>query len=117
MANFKQVYNCLSISTYLSIYDTISAYDTNLKSVVDDHTALQTKHEQIKRNTRWINDKIRSAKVVRRRFERTMKKSGSDSFFFRFYFIFGIFIYRTFTFIQTGDKDNTERKHDNTKRF
>ena len=57
----------------------VHEYNTKLRSAIDNHAPLQTKSVKIRRNNRWFNDQIRSAKIVRRRLERKLNKTGLDS--------------------------------------
>ncbi len=50
----------------------------HLVSVLDEHAPLQKKVITIRPNTKWFNNNIRRAKIVRRRLERRFIKSGSD---------------------------------------
>ena len=76
LEQFRADISSLSISHDVDIASAVESYNTTLKKVIDDHAPLQTKQVKIRRNTRWFNEQIRSAKVVRRRLERKMKKSG-----------------------------------------
>ena len=56
----------------MDITTAVQSYNNTLKKVI---APLQTKDVKIRRNTRWFNEQIRNAKVVRRRLERKMKKN------------------------------------------
>ena len=68
----SDISNGLSISRDSDIETAVLEYNTKLRNTIDDHVPLQTQSVKIKRNTRWFNDQIRNAKIVRRRLERKM---------------------------------------------
>ena len=72
----NDISNALEIPADSSIDTAVQIYNENLRGVIDSHAPLVAKHVKIRRNTKWFNDQIRSAKIVRRRLERKMNKSG-----------------------------------------
>ena len=56
-----------------------SEYHQVLTDICDKHAPSTTKSFILRPNTQWYNQNIRSAKVVRRRLERKMMKSGLES--------------------------------------
>ena len=68
MDKFKNdITKALEIPTDSSIDSAVQIYNENLRGVIDNHAPLVTKHVKIRRNTKWFNDQIRTAKIVRRR--------------------------------------------------
>ena len=62
-----------------TVSDLVDQYNSSLSSIIDEHVPLQTKTFTIRPNTKWYNDNIRQAKVIKRRLERKWKKSGLNA--------------------------------------
>ena len=69
----------LHISPDIDIKQAVDTYNVTIREVLDKHVPLKTKNVIIRRNTKWFNDQIQKAKVVRRRLERKKDKSGLES--------------------------------------
>ncbi|CAG2249591.1 unnamed protein product [Mytilus edulis] len=67
--------NCFIHNNDPDIENLFKSHNSDLKAVLDKHAPVQTKIITIRPNTEWYGDKIRKAKVKRRKAERTMRKT------------------------------------------
>jgi hypothetical protein len=63
-----------------TIEDTVSEYDSCLKSVIDKHAPLDHKRITLRPHAPWYDDKLREEKVKKRCLERQWKKSTLNVF-------------------------------------
>ncbi|CAG2254533.1 unnamed protein product [Mytilus edulis] len=67
--------NCFIHNNDPGIENLVKSHNSDLKAVLDKHAPVQTKIITMRPNTEWYGDKIRKAKVKRRKAERTMRKT------------------------------------------
>ena len=79
MSEFKNDWqNCNISDSNSSLQSVVNKYNTQIAAVLNKHAPEQSKTVVVRPNTQWYNANLRRAKVVRRRLERKMIKSGSE---------------------------------------